>query len=97
MNWMRLKLICSVWAIVLAISVLPSPGTPTMSACPRHKQGRQQMVEDGVLADDDPADLLPQPFAGLAQLAHGLDVFVGRFAGTVGAGWESPWRGPCFE
>ena len=64
--------------MVLAISVLPSPGTPSM----RNGRGRAGPPAGGrglFLADDHTADLLPQPLAGLAQLGHGLDVFVAWF------------------
>ena len=34
MNWMRLKRSCTMSASVSASSVLPNPGTPSMSTCP---------------------------------------------------------------
>ncbi len=52
-NWMRWKLRSSVCAIVRAISVLPSPGTPSISTCPRQSKPDQQRIEDFVLPHDN--------------------------------------------
>ena len=57
-NWMREKSRSSVSASVRTSSVLPSPGTPFEQAMPADEQAGQHAVDDLVVADDHPADLL---------------------------------------
>jgi hypothetical protein len=74
-NWMREKERESVRAIVEMSSVFARPGTPTTTACPRQKiamrprPGRQHLVDDLVLPDDDLVDL-----EELAEREHILDL-----------------------
>ena len=59
-NWMRLKERSSTSPSVRTSSVLPRPGTPSSSTCPPREQRDERALDDGVLADDDFADLRAQ-------------------------------------
>ena len=86
-NWIRRKSISSVLASVLAMSVLPRPGTPSIRTCPRQSMPIKQVVEDRVLPDDHAADLGLQPVAGLPQAPHGLGVVAVGVGRRRGGGW----------
>ncbi len=73
-NWMRLNFSDIVSASLLTSSVLASPGTPISSAWPRANRQIAQPLDDTVLADDDPGQLLPQPGVGVPQMIDRLDV-----------------------
>ena len=82
-NWIRLKLICSVCAIVLAMSVFPSPGTPTMSACPRQSRAASRWSSTGPWPTTTRPISCRSRSRALRRLAHGLDVFVGLVPPSV--------------
>ena len=75
-NWMRLNFSDIVSASLLTSSVLASPGTPISSAWPAREQADRQPLDHVVLADDDPAQLLPQPGIDLSQVVDRLDVIL---------------------
>ncbi len=60
-NWMREKSRSSAWARVRTRSVLPSPGTPSKQTMPAHEQAGQYPVDDLLVTDDHPGDLLGGP------------------------------------
>ena len=73
-NWMRLNFSDIVSASLLTSSVLARPGTPISSAWPRANRQIASRSITSRLADDHPAQLLPQPGVDLPQLIDRLDV-----------------------
>ena len=63
-NWMRLKSSASDCASECTIKVLASPGTPFEDAVAAGEDGDQQLLDDLVLADDLPGDLLADLVVG---------------------------------
>ena len=84
----------------LAMSVLPSPGTPSMQRMAAAEQGGEQLVQDIVLPDHHLRDLVPQLVAGLLEPVDRLDLFLG-FAHLLGMHWRGlpsrcvPSEVPC--
>ena len=70
-------------------SVLPSPGTPSKQAVPADEQAGQHAVDDLVVSDDHPADLL-------ADRRVALDELAGRFSivSAMLIVWSCGWRIP---
>ena len=79
-NWMRLNFSDIVSASLLTSSVLASPGTPISRRVAAGEQADRQPLDHRLLADDDPAQLLPQPGIDLAQLVDRLDVVLAERA-----------------
>ena len=57
-NWMRENLRSSTCAMEWINSALASPGTPTIRLLPPASIGQHDLLDDGVLADDQLAELL---------------------------------------
>ena len=68
-NWMRLKSSDSDCASEWTISVLARPGHALQDAVSAGEDGDQQLLDDVVLPDDLPGDLLADLVVGRAQLA----------------------------
>ena len=62
--------------MALARTVLPVPGTSSMSRWPAAQQRDQGEAHLVVLADDDALDVRDDPLAGLLDLGH-LDPLTG--------------------
>ena len=71
---MRLNFSDIVSASLLTIKVLARPGTPINSAWPRAKRQIASRSITSVLADDDLAQLLPEPGVGIPQMIDRLNV-----------------------
>ena len=79
-NSMRRKSICRLCAMDLAISVLPSPGTPIIERVAATKEGGQELVQNIVLPDHDLRDRRSQVVSGLFEPLDCLNLLLGRFA-----------------
>ena len=73
-NWMRLKSSDRHLASVLIISVLARPGHAFEDAVAPAEQRDQQLLDDLVLADDHPAELLLDVVEGGLELPHRVEV-----------------------
>ena len=80
---MRLNVILSVLAMVLAISVLPSPGTPTIRAWPRQSKAASR------LSRTTSCPTITRPIScrnrsrAARKLFDGLDIVVARLGGRL--------------
>jgi hypothetical protein len=54
--------------MVLIMSVFAKPGTPTSKQCPAGENGREDLLDDFVLTDNDTPELLQHPLPRLSEL-----------------------------
>src|SRR5262249_47975778 len=96
-NGVGLKGISSDRGRVATMGVFAQAGHAHEQGVAAAEDGHEQLVEDGLLADDHLADLLAEPGVRGAEVVDGLHVGAGQFGGGLGGGGHGDglcgWRG----